>query len=258
MRYSTRLRFNQKQSLIQNNQEIGLSQFMSKVYTKMGAGIAVTMGTSLGLHTVLPTMMENPFVPLGIGAVAAFGSIFGINGLKPIHKTVKQGQELIHYTENPPLREASFWTLSLGMGVSMSPFMGMMMEIDPIIIPAALGISTFIFGGCALYSRNTTNAQIMEWKAPLFFGLTGLIGIQLLGLGSTFIFGPNALSALVHNVDIYGGIGLFTLMSIYDSYMAKQMYLKGEADHLGCATTVYLDFINLLIRIMEALAKKKD
>ena len=134
MRYSTRLRFKQKQSLIQNNQEVGLSQFMSKVYTKMGAGIAVTMGTSLGLHTVLPTMMENPFVPLGIGAVAAFGSIFGINGLKPIHKTVKQGQELIHYTENPPLREASFWTLSLGMGVSMSPFMGMMMEIDPIIV----------------------------------------------------------------------------------------------------------------------------
>ena len=80
----------------------------------------------------------------------------------------------------------------------------------------------------------------------------------MLGLGSTLIFGPNALSALVHNVDIYGGIGLFTLMSIYDSYMAKQMYLKGEADHLGCATTVYLDFINLLIRIMEALAKKKD
>lgn len=52
---------------------------------------------------------------------------------------------------------------------------------------------------------------------------------------------------LLHNVDIYGGIGLFTLMTMYvallvshfliliryDSYVAKQLYLKGEPDDLG-------------------------
>ncbi len=98
----------------------------------------------------------------------------------------------------------------------------------------------------------------MQWKAPLGVGLASLIGAQLIGLGSSLIFGPNSFSLLLHNVDIYGGIALFTLMSIYDAHLARQMYLEGKPDHLACATSVYLDVMNLSIRIMEALAKAKQ
>jgi len=60
-------------------------------------------------------------------------------------------------------------------------------------------------------------------------------------------------------VDIYGGILLFTGLTVYDSYQARLAYVRGEPDHLGVSVDIYLDLMNLLIRIMEAMAKaKKD
>ncbi len=235
----------------------GLTQFMTKVYARMGLGVGATMATSLALFPVVAA--HNPFISLGVGAVMSFGSIYGITSSKPEYKTKQIGNEVIHYSENTTAREMAFWTLPIGMGVMMSPFMGIIVDVDPAIVPASLLLSGTIFGGCAIIATKVKDSMMMQWKAPLAAGLIGLIGTQLLGLGAGLIFGPNAFSAMVHNVDIYGGAALFTLMSIYDSYMARKMYLKGKPDHLGCATSVYLDFMNLLIRVMEMMAKlKKD
>jgi FtsH-binding integral membrane protein len=59
-------------------------------------------------------------------------------------------------------------------------------------------------------------------------------------------------------VDTYGGILLFTAMNAYDTQLAMARYRDGDADHLGCATDLFLNFMNLLIRIMEALAKAQE
>lgn len=234
---------------------VGLSKFMIKVYTRMGLGVGATMATSLTLMPILAT--QHPFAALGVGAVMSFGSIFGITSSKPEYKTTHERGEVIHYSENTTVREVSFWCLPVGMGVMMSPFMGMIISIDPAIVPASILLSGTIFGGCAIAATKVKDSTMMQWKAPLMVGLASLIGIQLVGLGSTLLFGSNTLSMMLYNVDVFGGAALFTLMSIYDSYMARKMYLSGEPDHLGCATSVYLDFMNLLIRIMEIMVKSK-
>lgn len=237
--------------------DVGLSRFMSRVYTRMGLGVASSLGVSLLLA---PVAMQSPgamFGCFGAGIVASFGGVYGIGKFKPTFHKKTEGTEVIEYAEDVPHREVSFWSLTGGMGVMLAPMMGAIIEMDPSIIPASLLMSGGIFGGCALIAAKTKNPNIMQWKAPLFVGLTSLIGIQLIGLGSSLIFGPNSFSLMLHNVDIYGGIGLFTLMSIYDAHVARQLYLKGEPDHLGCATSVYLDFMNILIRVMEAMAKAK-
>lgn len=250
--FSTNIR--QTQSI----KDVGLKQFMTKVYTKMALGVAATVGTSLTMMPLMTTFHVNPFIPFGIGAVSMFGSIYGLTSSKPTYLTKEENGEIIHYTENSTSRELSFWGLSVGMGTMMSPMVTMVMENDPVILPASLLLSGYIFGGCALFASKTKNTKILEWKAPLMIGLTSLIGIQLVGIGANIIMGHNALSSMIHSVDIYGGIGLFTIMSIYDAYLAKKMYLEGDADHLGCTVNLYLDFMNLLIRIMEALAKAKQ
>lgn len=259
--YSTsnkpRITLDSEPTTTNNECSVGLSKFMSKVYSRMGLGISATMATSLGLMPFIGD--HNPFIYLGVGFVTAIGCSFGISSSEPTYKTKYEGTELIHYSENSVLREASFWGLTGGMGVMLAPFMGMIMEIDPAIVPASLLLSGTIFGGCALFASKTKNADIMKWKAPLMIGLGSLIGIQLAGLGSMLIFGPNTFSNIVQNVDIFGGTILFTFMSVYDAYVARQMYISGKPDALGCSTSVYLDFINLLIRIMQILAKaKKD
>lgn len=65
-------------------------------------------------------------------------------------------------------------------------------------------------------------------------------------------------SDLWMNVDIYGGIVLFTGIITYDMYIAEKLYREGNHDHLGCSTKLYLDFINILIRIITIIAKAKQ
>jgi len=240
----------------QITQSIGLNKFMSKVYMRMGFGVTTTIGTSLALMPFIGH--HNPLIYLGVGAATSFASVFAITSIQPIYMIKYEGSELVHYSENTLLREASFWGLTGGMGIMMAPFIYQIMEIDPAIVPASLFLSGTIFGGCALFASKTRNTTIMAWKAPLMVGLGSLIGIQLAGLGSMLIFGPNAFSNIVHSVDTFGGVILFTFMSIYDAYISKQMYLTGKADHIGSATSVYLDFMNLLIRIVEVMAKAQN
>ncbi len=60
---------------------------------------------------------------------------------------------------------------------------------------------------------------------------------------------------LLHNVDLYGGIALFTGFTAYDTHRAIDLYKRNDPDHLGVATDMYLNFMNLLIRIMEIYLK---
>lgn len=239
-------------NIIQKENGIGVKRFMAKVYTKMGLGVAATMGTAL---TLAP--FDFGLGAFGVGAVGMFGSIYAFSKYSPTHHTKMVEDETVYYTKNPKAREYAYWSLAGSMGIMMSPVVGIYMTVDPFVIPAGIMISSYVFGGCALYSYRTTNTAISTWKVPLMIGLTGLVGMQFIGLGASLLFGANSFSSFIHSVDTFGGIGLFTLMSIYDAYIAKQMYIKGDADHLSCALTVYLDFMNLLIRIMDALAKSR-
>lgn len=235
-------------STVVDKHETGLQQYMSRVYTRTAMGVGATLGTSF---LTLPLAMEYPLAVLGAGTITSLVSVLGIGSIDPINKS-ESGRLR---TENPPLREASFWGLTAGMGLVVAPMLGITQAIDPSILPSALLISGSIFGGCAYAS--TRIKGISTWKAPLGVGLVTLLGTQIVGLTSMLLLGPGPFSSLLHNVDIYGGVALFTAMSIYDAHVARKQYQEGNADHLGCATSLYLDFMNLLIRIIEILAKSK-
>lgn len=249
--YSSLRNLSDKSATVSAN-DTGLSKFMTRVYGHMGLGVTSSLCVAMAASPFVLGSTEAILSTFGIGIVATFGGVYGIDKLKPTYSKTTLGAK---YAEDVPLRKASFASLSLGMGLVMAPMVNMIDEIDPTILPLSVIMSGTIFGGCALIAARAKNADLMQWKAPLAVGLTSLIGIQLVGIGSTLLFGPSAFSSMLHNVDIYGGIGLFTMMSIYDAHSARQLYLTGEPDHIGCATNVYLDFMNILIRVMSAMAK---
>jgi FtsH-binding integral membrane protein len=80
--------------------------------------------------------------------------------------------------------------------------------------------------------------------------LTALIGLQLIGMGSAF-FGYPAFAASLFRADLFLGIGLFSAMTAYDTHQAIQMYEEANADHLQCSLSFYLNFINILVRILQ-------
>ena len=197
------------------------------------------------------------FGTFGIGVATMFGASFGIDKYLPKYiKEHKNGVDII-VSKDEPMRKYSFYALTIGTGMVMAPIFGIILDISPEIIPLSLFLSTSIFGGCAYISTKIKSATMMSWKVPLYSSLSTLLSVQLLNLGALLICGPNSFTELLTSIDVYGGIGLFTMMSIYDSYRCQAKYLKGKPDTLGCATQLFLDFMNLLIRIMEAMAKAK-
>ena len=88
-------------------------------------------------------------------------------------------------------------------------------------------------------------------------GLYSLVGLGLTSIASLLIFGPNPFASLMMRVDTYGGLLLFVGLSIYDSHKAIKMYKENQPDHIICAVTLYLDFMNILIRVMEIMKDVK-
>ena len=106
------------------------------------------------------------------------------------------------------------------------------------------------------YSRPTDSLLIL--KAPLCGALTGLVGMQLVNLGSSYFFGYNGFNQVLHTLDIYGGLVLFSALTAYDTHVAINSYKNQDSDHLGIAVNFYLDFINILIRMLEVVSKLKS
>lgn len=249
------------------NEDKGLSDFINRTYLFTGAGVTGTLALSQAM-----SMVQTPeaFLPmLGAGFVVSIGGILGISFSKySIHqkqmvlreKADKWRTKMVDYwySKNSPGRILSYGALVTGMSMSMSPMLSMINGISPTILPASVLMTMGVFGGSILYAKFRPKGALLAWEAPLMGGLVGLVGMGLVGLGSQWMFGPNVFSMALHSIDTYGGLLLFTAITAYDTHKAIDMYEKKDPDHLGCSVNLYLDFMNILIRIMEIMAKAQQ
>ena len=132
----------------------------------------------------------------------------------------------------------------------IAPFLAIMHSIDPIIIPAAGGVTTAVMVGMMHYALHTPKSLI-GWGPALHIGLWGLIGNGIVGC----LLFPNNLSYMI---DTFAGTALFMGITAYDTQCAIEAYQKKQPDHIGYATQFYLDFLNLFLRIARAMAEAKS
>jgi FtsH-binding integral membrane protein len=212
---------------------------------------------SLAVTTISSFALLDPLVALISGALSSFYACYMISSEEPSYGRIHAPGGEYFWAQDSTFRKAHFGLLSVGMGLVITPVTMMCMATNPFILPSAVAASVGIFGSCAYVSTKVSDASMMSWKVPLSVGLTSLIVIQLSGIAAALFLGPNPYTALVHSVDMYGGLALFTGLAIYDNWAAVKVYQSGKPDHLLCATQLYLDFMNILIRIMEIMAKSK-
>lgn len=115
-----------------------------------------------------------------------------------------------------------------------------------------------IFGGASLMAYTMPKDKMLGYGRIFMGSLLGLIGMQLVGLGSAYFMGPNALSTLLFQLDNYVGIALFAGLIGYDTHVAIKQYEQGLADHLGMSVQMLLNFWNILIRVMQIMSKFKE
>ena len=235
-----------KNPLSNISDESGLRTFLGNVVKHMGLGLATTTAVVVGTTTLIePSMMSDLFLPMfGVGAVGSLVSAFTIDAMKPNYETTREGTRAI----TRPGRLAAFLGLSTSMGLLTAPMITMIG--DPTIIMAAAGISGGMMAGMCHYALRTPK-NLTEWGPAHHIGLWTLIGNGVVAL---FLGVPEPMYWL----DVIGGTGLFMGITAYDTQRAIEAYDNNEPDHIGHATNFYLDFMNIFIRILEALAKAQQ
>jgi FtsH-binding integral membrane protein len=154
------------------------------------------------------------------------------------------------------MRQILFGTGIFSLGLSITPLIGMISAMNPAIVPTALGLTLAIFGGASLVAYNMPKGAMLSYGKILGGSLFGLIGLQLVGLGSLFFTGPNPFAYMLLNASTYVSAGLFTIFVAYDTHLAVRMYEQNMPDSLGLAVNFVLDFWNIFVSILRMLSNQ--
>lgn len=113
--------------------------------------------------------------------------------------------------------------------------------------------SAILFGGMALYGYKT-NKDLSNWKT-LLFGIL-IVGL-ILSLVNLFL-GNSTLDIVLDWVILF----VFFGVTAYDMNKIKQLQYEEGLDqnklHIYGAMELYLDFINIFLRMLSIFGKRKD
>ena len=114
-------------------------------------------------------------------------------------------------------------------------------------------ISALIFAALAYYGRNTKN-DLSSWSTILFAGLIAGIILSIINL----FLGNSILDIIID----WAMLIVFFGFTAYDMNKIKAFELESDLDqdklHIYCAMQLYLDFINLFIRILSIFGKRRN
>jgi FtsH-binding integral membrane protein len=218
----------------------GLRAYMLKVYNYMGLGLGLSGLTAYavaqGVEAQAPWAMSLVrahwiFALLGIGAV--FFLSFGINRMKA------------------STAFAAFLAYAVINGIWLTP---VLLIYTGTSVASTFFITASMFLGTSLYGY-TTKRDLSGLGSFLFMGVIGLVIAMVVNMflqSSAMAF---AISAI--------GVLLFTGLTAYDTQKIKSMYVENDGHEIARkksimgALTLYLDFINLFIFLLQFLGNRR-
>ena len=132
-------------------------------------------------------------------------------------------------------------------GVSLSTIF-VIFELDSVIL--LFVVSSLLFGGFALLG-SITKADLSKWYYLLFGTLLASLIVSLVNL----FLNNSALDIILDWIILFTFFGV----TVYDMNKIKQLQYDVESDKLQIygAMQLYLDFINIFIRILSLFGKRK-
>jgi len=186
---------------------------------------------------------------------AAVGSLvylsFGIGGAW----SLLVGFGLLIWLASVPAQEAEKRMSILAgfgfvQGLSLGPLIDFVIDIDPQIIATAFVGSVVVFGcfsACALFA---------ERRSYLYLG--GMLSSALSLLVVLSFLNMFFRSTAFANVSVYFGLMLFSGFIIFDTQLMVERAERGHMDYVSDALQLFLDFVNIFVRILIILAKNRD
>jgi uncharacterized protein len=218
--------------------DTGLRRYMLSIYNYMAAGLGLTglvayMSVATGLYQQIATTPLIWVVMLApLGAVLFLS--FRIDRL------------------SFGTAQAIFWGYAALMGLSLA---GILLLYTGTSVARVFFITAGTFAAMSLYGYSTSRDLSLIGS----FLFMGLIGIVLAGIVNIFI-GSSALQFAISVI----GVLVFTGLTAYDTQRIKEVYFtSGTGGDLGKtalmgALTLYLDFINLFIMLLQLTGGRRE
>ena len=218
--------------------DVGLRQYMLRVYNFMAAGLGLTgvvayTSFTTGLYQQIagtPLIWVVMLAPLGLVLLLSF--------------RVER--------MSPGAAHLAFWSYAGLMGLFLA---GIFLVYTGTSIARAFFIGAATFAAMSLYGY-TTRRDLSQFGSFLFMGL---IGIVLASLVNIFI----GSSALLFATSVIGVV-VFTGLTAWDTQRIKEIYLEGDPGDvlakkaLMGALTLYLDFINLFLMLLQLTGGRRS
>lgn len=157
------------------------------------------------------------------------------------------------YTPGFGKKQLAWMAHSGVMGIVLAP---MCLMGGPILMRAAL-MTAGVVGGLSTIAVCAPSEQFLNMGGPLAIGL-GLVFAS--SLASMFVAPTTALGSGLFSISLYGGLILFSGFLLYDT---QRIMKYAEAlppnsvvpyDPVNASVSIYLDTINIFIRIAQMLA----
>jgi FtsH-binding integral membrane protein len=220
--------------------DLGLRAFMLRVYNYMASGLALTgivawLAAETGFYFQIA---HTPLIYLVMFAPFILVMVLGFRIQKMSFGAA----------------QATFWAYSALMGLSLA---GIFLVFTGASIARVFFITATTFLAMSLYGY-TTKADLTKMGS---FMMMGLIGIILAGLVNIFL----QSSGLQFAISVIGVI-VFVGLTAWDTQRIKEQYdmvagydgqVVGKTALMG-ALTLYLDFINLFMLLLQFFGQRRD
>ena len=218
--------------------DVGLREYMLRVYNYMASGLALTgivayVAAFSGFYASIagtPLIWLVMLAPLGFVLALSFG----------INRMSAGTAQLL------------FWLYAAVMGLSLA---GIFLVFTGTSIARVFFITAGTFAGMSLYGY-TTKTDLSKFGS---FLMMGLIGIVIASLVNLFV----ASSAIQFAISVIGVL-VFTGLTAWDTQRIKEMYVENLGDELAGKTailgalTLYLDFVNLFTLLLQLLGTRRE
>ena len=219
--------------------DVGLRQYMLSVYNYMAAGLALT-GVVAFLVASSPEALQ-----------VIFGTpLRWVILLAPLGLAFYMGARI--QTMSVGTAQAIFWAFATLIGMMLSSYLVIYTGIS---VARVFFITAASFAGLSLYGY-TTRKDLTGFGSFLIMGLWGLV---IAGLVNVFL-----QSAAVHFVTSAIGVLIFAGLTAYDTQKVKELYWEADGAEIAAkksimgALTLYMDFINLFIFLLQFLGVRRD
>jgi FtsH-binding integral membrane protein len=219
--------------------DLGLRQYMLRVYNYMASGVALTGIVAL-LVASSPAAVQLIFgTPLKwVVMLAPIGLVFFL-GMRIEHMKSSTAQGL-------------FWVYAALMGASLA-------SIFLVFTGASIARTFFAcaaaFAGLSLYGY-TTKRDLSAFGTFLVMGLIGLVIASLINI---FL-----QSSMMQFVISAAGVLIFAGLTAWDTQKIKEMYWEADGAEIAAkksimgALTLYMDFINLFLFMLRFMGVMRD